>query len=613
MTLAPIAVLDSGTQLLDRRVFTRYLIEGTKSPEAFGPQLACLEFRGAGVIGGSFYTRRSEVENLLAQRGSITEVIDLIRSASGSFTLVVFDQDSRDLYFLNDPLGGGFLLRFQKGTFTAVSTDLTSLRQVVHAHGYSTTRDYAYELSGFATKTQSNAGDTPFREITVEESGFGLRISADGLLETIDYGVNDYIYSRDARDEQELLVQGAEEIKTNLSAVLNYQPQLIISDITGGFDSRLVLAGLSSLNACDSVVLRSIRHIVEWEYAEKLAATYSMELTDGSAFGEIWGIKHDLYEDSVNGARKSGGLIANEMGRNSVPYPVVKLQGGYGGTFRSFGREQYSDTEPVDSLTVGKNSWKWGRITQLKVGGVQLFQDSFNEFLARRARRDIDQGFQRGIPNSHISNYLYAKDRLRYWFGQQSYHSSRPIAQFDPLYNTSLMAAAYRTDFARRRANMIGLQVMQHLDPDLLEYPFYNPGVPSEMFLKEHPEVGSRPFADRPYTYRKLEFSPAGRVNIDLRRDEVTARDLEHATRLSLKPEHIAGLRKWGEAGFEAILGESSVAEFFNLEALAPLLLYPPADRSTAKGAIDLLGVLFRSGLLAPDGQSREDEFIFSR
>lgn len=611
MTLAPVAVIDSGNDLLDRRTFTRYLLAGTKSPEAFGPQLACLEFRGAGVIGGSFYTRRSEVEELLAQLGNINEVIDLMKTASGSFTLVVFDQATRDLYFLNDPLGGGFLMRYQKGNFTAVSTDLTSLRQVVYAHGHKTTRDYAYEMSGFATKTQSNAGDTPFHEVAVDESGFGIRISADGKLEAIDYGVNNYLYSGDEIDEQDLLEQGAEEIKTNLAAVLDYQPSLIISDLTGGFDSRLVLAGLSALDACDSVVLRSIKHIVEWKYAEGLASTYGMELTDGSAFGEIWGIKHDLYEDSVAGARKSGGLIANEMGRNSVPYPVVKLQGGYGGTFRSFGREHYSDSAPLESTTIGKDSWKWGRITQFKVGGVQLFQENFNDFLARRSEGVIDRGFRQGLPNSHISSYWYAKGRLRYWFGQQSYHSSRPIAQFDPLYNTSLMAAAYRTDFTRRRANMIGLQAMQKLDSDLLEYPFYNPGVPSEMFLKEHPETGSRPFADRSYTYRKLEFSPAGRINVDLRRDEVTDYDLEQAARLSLKPEHMAGLRKWGKAGFDAITSESSLDGFFNMKALTSLLLDPPEDRMTAEGAIDLLGVLFRSGLLVPDSRSKEDEFIF--
>lgn len=611
MSFAPVAVVDPGVRALDPRTFTAYSLSGVKGPEAFSGRLACLEFRGSGVIGGVFYTRLIEIVGMVEKYENVSDLIKLMAGASGSFTLVIFDRVTRDLYFLNDPLGGGFILRYTDNEFIGVSTDLTSLRYVVQDFGRTITRDYLYELAGFATGTQHNAADTPFQEITVEDSGFGLRISAEGVVESLDYGVNDYLYSGSRMSEEELVAEGTRQIKENLSAVLNYDPSLIVSDITGGFDSRLVLAGISALDATDSIVLRSIRPNAEWPYAESLAATYGMQLTDGKGFGEVWGIRHDLYEDSVVGARKSGGLIANEGGANSLPYPVVKLQGGYGGTFRTAGDQHYPDGFAFDVNAVVKNRWKWATVQKLVANGDRIFKDSFSDGLAKRAERTLNQGIARGIPNSHMSSYWYGKGRLRYWFGQQSYHCSRAIAQFDPLYNTALIAAAYRTSFERRRANMIGLKAMKSLDSKLIEYPFFNPGLPTKKFLSEHPDIGNRPFEERSYEYRKLDFSPVARIKRDLRRDEITTEDATRATELSLRPEHIAGVRKWGEAGYWAISSNSDLSELFSLPALRNLLV-KPTNRQEAQGAIGLIGSLFRAGLIAPESRTRDDEFIFS-
>lgn len=326
---APVASINlSHDQFLDPRLFTGYALTASRRPEPFGPTLCLLEFRGACVIAGSFYTRESEIQDLISQFRTASSLLRAIATSSGSFTLVFYDKESRDTYFLNDPLGGGFIFKYEGWGAHAFSTDISSLRRALEAAGRTTSRDVMYELAGFATGTQHHAADTPFHEISTLSAGMGVRIASGGDHELLDYGVNDYIYGASPIDVSDAIEEGTSRIVTNISAVLNYDSDLVVSDITGGFDSRLVLAAISSLDACDSVVLRSLRGNPEWEFAEKLAATYGMQLTDNKAFGEVWGIKQDLYEDSVVGARSSGGVIHNEMGANSVPTALIKLQGG---------------------------------------------------------------------------------------------------------------------------------------------------------------------------------------------------------------------------------------------------------------------------------------------
>lgn len=596
---------------LDSALFTGYRANGPRRPEPFGPKLALLEFRGACVINGSFYTKQREVEDLLGRFEDVESLLRVLGSSTGSFTLAILDTTTRDSYLLNDPLGGGFLFKYAHADVAAFSTDITSLRSVLDAEGLPVTRDAMFELSGFSTGTQHHASDTPFREISVLESGFGLRIRSEGSTEVVDYGINDVIYGDTPLDIQESINDGVSAIRNNVNAVLNYGSDLVISDITGGFDSRLVLAAISSLDACDAVVLRSLRRNAEWEFAENLAAAYGMELTDGRAFGEVWGIKQDLYEDSVAPARSSGGVIANDMGVNSVPIPLVKMQGGYGGAFRTFGSAVYSDKEKIAATSIAKDGWKWARLKRFSVGGEQLMSEAFEDELASRAVRTIEYGMSRGIKNSHIPSFWYGKGRLRYWFGQQSYHSSRNIGQFDPLYNAPLLAASYRLKYAHRKANLVGFEAMKKLDKRLIEYPFYNRGLPSELFLQNNPDIKMREFGRRDYRYRSLNIAPSLRLTVDLRRESVSAKDAETAHALGVKAEHVAGYRKWGPLAFDAVHSTPELRQMFNPRALQPFLHNALSDGSQARAAFAFLGALFRAGLLKPESQSRSDEFLF--
>lgn len=599
--------------LLDPQFFTKYTLSTSRRPEPFGPPLTLLEFRGACVIAGSFLTRESEAQELLSQFRSVRSLLKAIMSSSGSFTLVVYDQDTRETYFLNDPLGGGFIFKYEGTGARAFSTSISSLRSVLEASGVAVTRDVMYELAGFATGTQHNAADTPFYEITVVDAGNGVRIMADGQCENLDYGVNNYIYGDAPIDISDAIAEGTSQIAENVRAVLDYDSDMIISDITGGFDSRLVLAAISALDACNSVTLRSLRGNAEWEFAEKLAATYDMRLTDNKAFGEVWGIHQDLYEDSVVGARNSGGIIFNEMGANSVPAALIKLQGGYGGTFRTFGSAVYSSSQRVPSSDFAKNSWKWAPMTQLKIDGETLFSDQFEDRLVSRATRTIDQGAAIGVSNMNMSSFAYAKGRLRYWFGQQSYHSSRNIAQFDPLYNTALIAASYRLDYASRRENVIGFEAMRALDQRLTEYPFYNADLPPAMLRMNYPSTKQSTFSNSEYSYSALGISPKLRLRSDLRREKIESQDSSLARTLGVKPEHVAGYRRWGSFAFDAVNNETELRSQFNMSALSELLTGPLQDGGRARSAIALLGAFFRAGVLSPDTQSHTDAFIFGR
>lgn len=610
---SPVIVIDPSDRGLDPNLRTGYKLSSRNSVSSLSTGLVCIEFRGCGVIAGSLCNTPQDAQAVLNNFSTRPDLVKAVGDAVGSFTLVIYDATDASIYYLNDPLGGGMIFRYGAANAAAVSADITSLRGCLEDHRLPLNRNLLYEISGFATGSQCHGGDTPFYEIHVEPPGSGLMITREGIIHRLDYCINDFMYSGGkGASFDELLDAGTERITQSLTAAISDGSHLVLSDITGGFDSRLVLSAIMASGLNSEVVLRSIPNSAEWDYATGLAKLCGMQIAEDDGFDKVWETSSDLYESCVSGARASGGLINNDMARYAAPSPGIRFQGGYGEVFRTFNTWHYAD-DGFSSKVLSEHIWAWSNLYRLRVQDTPLFNSDFLcGILSERMEEVTERAEKFNISAPNMSSFWYQQGRNRYWIGQQSYHTSRAQAQLDPLYSPELIAAAYGLTFWERKSNLVGLEAMYRFYPRMLEYPFYNKGVLSPMFLAKRPvsELRSFPTGDCS-TYR----SDRPRRPIptrDTARDSVHDSDVALASSLGILPTTAAGIRTWSKPAYETIVSSDVLKSVFDGGALSNLLSSPPATRDDARVIESLIGSLFRSGILKPDEVSTFDRLVFS-
>lgn len=579
---------------------------------SFGSRFAALGFQGSGILNDSLVTDIADATLALSDASTMDGLKSLLRTSAGAFTVQVLDRQTRDILFLNDPLGGGIIFHFQTAKLESISIDLSSLRMALNSFGTRLERDPFYELSRFATGTACYAADTPFVGVRVLPPGSGLQITPEGGVKFLDYGVAAEMEELSDLDHGALVEVGSKRITANVTAILESDRGEIYADITGGFDSRLMLASLEAAHAQRGITLTSLRNNCEWEYAEKLAAICGFQLTDQRFLSGGPRKPASLFESSVSGARGSGGIIENGLDPLTPPAPIITLQGGYGETFRAFNRSHIESSENLDPVSFGSSLWSWSRIMKTKINGEMLLTNDLLETLSDRVFRFIRPLISDGIPANYLTNELYLRSRNRYWVGQQSYWRSQIQTRIDPLYNIPLIVAAKKLDFWKRRANFVGLDALRYLDPKLLEYPFFNKGVISNSYEDQRGVVTKRNFPPGSVHYREVNFNnstPIARIGPS---EQLSDEDLAISRSIGVPAVQVAGIRNWGPSAVEAILSNPELRVCFSEKALNSLLLEPPLNGAQYQIAGKLIGCLFRSGVIFPDSASQFDKFLFT-
>jgi len=610
---SPTVITHAQERSQDPKIGPSYFLTGANSISALSPKYICLEFRGTGVIANQLVNTKEMAQSIIEQKAELNQFFELLAGSSGSFTCVVYDSTDQSIYFLNDPLGGGMIFLYENAGMQALSVDILNMRSAVQGLGGQITRNILYEFAGFVTGSHCHGGDTPYHEIDLVEPGVGMKVSREGCLSKIDYGVNNYMYSGGAgKSYEELIDSGADAVEKTIAAAVDANAELLLADLSGGFDSRLVLAGIASVGATSEVVIRSIKNSPEWEYALGLANVYGMRITDFRGFDPAGTGPRTFFESSVAGARSSGGIITNDVAQNAIPARRIKLQGGYGETFRTFNNWYYEDGDFSPSI-LGEHIWSWSNLYKIHIDGRPLFNiDYVLEALSSKMDRFTSRARKYNIQNHEMSSFWYQQGRNRYWIGQQSYHTSRVLAQIDPLYSIDLIAAAYSLGFWDRKSNLVGLDAMLRLDRRLLELPYLKKGVVTERFLSRNPDISSRGFPSSGATL----YSPASRSHAlkfsETNAEPVSEHDRAEASRLGISTMTATGIRQWAHRAFEAINGSVSVSSMFNPDALSNLLLGPIKSKEQAQTIANLIGVLFRCGALQPDDIGQVDRFIFN-
>ena len=544
---------------------------------------------------------------------TFSELPSLIGESTGSFTASVLDCTTETTYLFSDPLGGGMLFGYEDENVTAFGFDIESLRNALSRFGFATKRDVLFELGSIAVGTGYLGADSPVEEFQLLRPGVFVELRPDGTHSRPQLSVDSRLYGSNPREYEELIDNGVRDVRENANSVAVASQGDIYADITGGFDSRLVVAGLNNARVLDNVSLYSLKSSDEWETACGIARVCGRPISWLYPVSSVVEEKTNFVSSCLEGSRDSSGTINHSTRDFAGRSPVTSLSGGYGETFRDF----YLVSEQLleQGVTGGRfveSVFSKYPIYSWSVGEQRIFTAEFESHLKKRIDGFFDCGRNAGAREDQLGNYLYLKGRNRFWIGQLAYWASRAQLRYDILYSIDLIAAANTLDRYRRRANFVGWDAMRKMAPYLMNYPFHGSGhdrIPA-VYRKEKFNPPRYHFPSGGSEIVSPKLKPRFLRDYEIATDEITESDRAHAINLGITPAQAYGLRNFVGEAVEA-LSHPALSGYINRHALESSFRSSLKSRASAQIALKFIPAFVRLGLVANDLLYPEDRTRF--
>tara|TARA_B100000700_G_scaffold324541_1_gene430974 strand:- start:705 stop:2279 length:1575 start_codon:yes stop_codon:yes gene_type:complete len=401
-----------------------------------------------------------------------------LRMLEGRY-LLCFENDCK-LSVNTDFFGSEPIFWFSDGLNWAVSNSFYKLQKLLEEKSVPLTIDDDV-LSNFEiphSSCQQLIGTrTLFKEIKLCPQGYNIEVlieegwvslvSKENSLSTLDGSY------------EELLLQGLEQAVLVTKEILKNYEENISADITGGIDSRLVLAIL--LNATNGNLKfinfnSNVNEKRDYYIASKLAEKYNFKITNEKS-DVIKVSSHQRYEVWRN--HNLGvylPIYEPEFGKDIW----FHFHGGGGELFRQF----YSNSPLVTAKVLSRKHGN-GKAKSL----VSVLQDFCND-------NNLD-------PSSVDSMYdFYLKNRSRLHFGRGIFTSFR-MNVVQPLLNKYLIAAASKLTNYEVESNKMIFDMFKILEPTLLDVEFDSEDKFSKIYERQKEY---KPLEENKVFQKSLEF-----------------------------------------------------------------------------------------------------------
>lgn len=510
------------------------------------------------------------------------------QSLRGSITLYIWDRAERTIVVLPDPLGAGLVFTHKDSHATTISSDHRALARFLATEGKPITKSAHYTANVILTGS-GGLFPSSYKDIQVLDPFTYLTIS-NGELRHHAYPVETWL-TEPADDPHQEVHSSYQEILSNTKAASASRHKHKIAHLTGGRDSRMVLGALLHIDAQADFSFYSIQsQQVDRQVAEALAVELGLTMTDyqGAHPASADTVDELLLDTMVT----TGGLLPSGPRSTMLSdSPPLMLAGGYGELFRTFKPVNMANAVLDPDLTLFPQKL-WGGRGYSFADETSLFTHDYLHLVAERVRASILDSSARGVAPHNLADDFYMRVRNRYWVGLQSRTWSEFGSRFDPLYSLAGIKAAMQLDFPRRRANLVGFEVMGMLDDRLIHYSF-----------------GGRHVFDK--TYERLRGIPAPAALDQQRRPTFDGRHAPESTRARRGPlaqpssDQIARAAtldvpsgrvamydyargRLGETIEESMSQVPDFSSVFDQRTLSRLLLDQPESRATMQQVISL-------------------------
>lgn len=559
-----------------------------------GERVAVVGADGAGVVGGEFVSGNSTSGTLLSGVSLDPDYVG--RHARGAVAVYLEDLRQKEISVCPDPLGGAVVYIYEGRKLAAASADLRRLVQVLGDLGISLSKSWRFGIELLACGN-GGVSQSPYREIRALRP-FEYCVLQRGKLRVSGYQTQEQLQS--SRDYETSIEGARAQIEQNVRVATESAPALVTSHLTGGFDSRLVLAALSSSDMAHAArfYCQGDAVLPDRQIAERVASTFDLLMTEhpgtvqavapSDIGGQLaWPLAHS------NGVLTIGPHAGSrDGGHNRI------LSGGYGGTFRStydYRLQGKPRGNARPGLELARGLWPSYLFGDSERSGLLSteFLESFSDGIESVRRR----GRALGVRDDALADFLYISTRSRYFIGHISRSWSQFTPRFDPLYSLEAVALALQLPLDMRSSNIIGFDLMRALDSRLLSMPFDVPKFSSDLarwreLVPESPWPRGESLVTR-YDGRrpaKPESFDTGILNIP----KPTSEDVERARQMNARAYQVSGRRAVQRELQELVLGLPKGARnfAFNARRLNALLTQPANRRVQVRALFNLFGVL---------------------
>lgn len=390
----------------------------------------------------------------------------------GAAALFVHDPATGRSVAVNDPFGSCFLCVYRDAKRTVVSTDLSLMRIHLKENGVQLRKSIRHIASMFATGVGGFAS-SPYEG--VEILTFGTYATAAG--DTVQINELDLAPLVAEAKEMEYATGIAmvdEDIKGTFRALAARSDISPIAHLTGGADSRLVLAYLQNLGISDRYMYYCSGHPGETDRVIFESLAKHLDLTSAVGSGvSMHRYPASLEEELTGPLDYSSGMNMSGPTKDWARTDTLILAGGYGETLRSpYG----ADPELVMSSSPRERlQFAWSN--NLNVGGApgaSYISEDFIDDLAAATDPIVQRGLDAGLSPDAALDLLYVA-RNRMFVGNLTYDHNDFVRRIDPLYSLKGTLFALTRPLDLRKANVIGFDLTASNAPELLQLPFDTP------------------------------------------------------------------------------------------------------------------------------------------
>ena len=241
----------------------------------------------------------------------------------------------------------------------------------------------------------------------------------------------------------------------------------IVSSITGGKDSRLVLSilkGAGLEKKIDFFVWSPKKH-ADRKVADILAKTFGLRYKTFNCYNppNFFNALKD-HTAITEGMLNPWDIRYSEMYKNgefSYYPPGISIFGFFGECYRKC---RNKNIESIEAITNNILSTKENPIKIVKEDVIKKQQNAILDFFSKL--RDS------GIPLDRMNDVFYLSQRLSRWLGAGNFFASLYGIQFNPLFHPEVIKAYYQLPLVDKKEERIPFEIMYHLSPNLVKIPF---------------------------------------------------------------------------------------------------------------------------------------------
>lgn len=426
-----------------------------------------LGFHGVGILNRTLVCNQTEAQTAIA---SITDSPAQIgQSLRGSVAVLIRDLWHNHIHLLADPFGGCMVQHFESNGIDIYASDLETLKRTVALHGLKLEKNLAYIMS---VSLIGNGGltESPFKNVRVLEQ-FSFVSFDNTRSKECKYPQFSELTSPDVPIE-EAIDQFLEDVSININAASRYQSRRKISQLTGGIDSRMVLAGLVGAGKAQefSYFVGGAEDSLDVMTARNVCATLDLTMTRYDGVDRA--IRPAGIDELTWSLHETNGVLQGPADPGLASNENLILSGGYGEFLRSFyAKGRHPELSSPFSTFVGT----FGNYGIGDSDTRGLWNRSFVEETGSRLQGLIANFEDFGINGGAQLDYLYVATRNRYYVGEISRSMSRFTNRFDPLYSPALVVIMNHSSMADRDSGELQLEILHRMAPTLLSIPFDTP------------------------------------------------------------------------------------------------------------------------------------------